>query len=301
MALLSLYPAADIWHILALLPACLPLLAYGLERFWQAPGAQGRAAGGWRLGAGAAIAGFVLVLLFPAVHDVVRARGIAPAFKQSLPRATGIRGGSGLYMSTRSGGKLVRFLMQEPQRDEALFILSAKSLFYFLADRVSPVQEYEYILYLVAADLIREEPARKLVDQDELAMICALRNPKGDAFGPGMATTLFRLTTKRDRRWLLRFWENGSSARDLKTKVKERLGTVADVKGGRKPTQPTSRSDAIRQLHDRCSNWLGWYELLADEEEGDVSVDELPAPIQKQLQATMRAVKKLQDLTTQGE
>jgi hypothetical protein len=168
MALLSLYPAADIWHILALLPACLPLLAYGLERFWQAPGAQGRAAGGWRLGAGAAIAGFALVLLFPAVHDVVRARGIAPAFKQSLPRATGIRGGSGLYMSTRSGGKLVRFLMQEPQRDEALFILSAKSLFYFLADRVSPVQEYEYILYLVAADLIREEPARKLVDQDEL-------------------------------------------------------------------------------------------------------------------------------------
>lgn len=168
MALLSLYPAADIWHILALLPACLPLLAYLLERFWQVPKEQGRVAGAWRLGAGAAVACFALVLLFPAVRDVVRARGIAPAFEQSLPRATGVSGGAGLYTSTRSGGKLVRFLMQDPQRDEALFVLSAKSLFYFLTDRVSPVQEYEYILYLVAADLIREEPARELVDEDVL-------------------------------------------------------------------------------------------------------------------------------------
>jgi hypothetical protein len=140
-----------------------------------------------------------------------------------------------------------------------------------------------------------------LVDQDELAMICALRNPKGDAFGPGMATTLFRLTTKRDRRWLLRFWENGSSARDLKTKVKERFGTVADVKGGRKSTQPTSRSDAIRQLHDRCSSWLGWYDQFTDKEVGDVSVEELPEPVQKQLKATIRAVKKLRDLTTHDD
>lgn len=140
-----------------------------------------------------------------------------------------------------------------------------------------------------------------LVDQNELAMICALRNPKGDAFGPGMATTLFRLSKKRDRRWLLGCWEKGSSARDLKTKVKERFGTVADVKGGRKSTQPTSRSDAIRQLHDRCSNLLGWYDQFADEEVGDVSVEELQTPIQKQLKTTMRAVKKLRDLTTQGE
>jgi hypothetical protein len=137
--------------------------------------------------------------------------------------------------------------------------------------------------------------------QDELEEICELRNAKGDAFGPGMATTLFRLRARKDRRWLLRLWERGSSARDLKTKVKEKLGTVANVKGGRKATQPTSRSDAIRQLHDRCANWLGWYELLADEEEGDVSVDELPAPIQKQLRATIRAVKELQDLTMQED
>lgn len=79
-----------------------------------------------------------------------------------------------------------------------------------------------------------------LIDQDELEMICALRNPKGEAFGRGMATTLFRLTKKKDRRWLLGCWENGSPARDLKTKIKEKLGTVANVKGGRKSTQPTS-------------------------------------------------------------
>ncbi|MDA1055746.1 MAG: hypothetical protein O3C40_35575 [Planctomycetota bacterium] len=60
-------------------------------------------------------------------------------------------------------------------------------------------------------------------------------------------------------------------------------------------------SVAIRHIHDRCSNWLGWYELLADHDAGDVSVDDLPAPIQKQLQATIRAVKKLQDLAIQDE
>lgn len=140
-----------------------------------------------------------------------------------------------------------------------------------------------------------------LVTQDELEEICELRNPKGDAFGPGMATTLFRLKKMKDRRWLLRSWVNGSSARDLKAKVKEKLGAVANVKGGRKSTQPSSQSDAIQQLDDRCSNWLGWYEQFADEDVGDVSVDELPTPIHKQLKTTMRAVKKLQDLTTQVE
>ena len=168
MALLSLYPAADIWHILALLPACLPLLANLLERFWQFSEEEGRGASAWRIGAGAAIGIFTLVLLLPAVHDVLRERGMKPAYAKSLPRATGVRGGSGVYMSTRSGGKLVRYLTEEQQRDEALYVLSAKSLFYFLTDRVSPVQEYEYILYLVAYDMIHTEKAREFVDEDEL-------------------------------------------------------------------------------------------------------------------------------------
>lgn len=140
----------------------------------------------------------------------------------------------------------------------------------------------------------------KLVDETELEKICNLRNSKGEAFGRGVATKLFPLKKRKDRDRFLRLWQRQSlSARGLEAAIRVEFGKSG--RGGRKSSQPTSQSDAIQQLHDRCSNWLGWYEQLADEEVGDVSVDGLPTPIQKQLKVTMRAVKKLRDLTTSGE
>ncbi len=139
-----------------------------------------------------------------------------------------------------------------------------------------------------------------LVGQAEVEKICQLRNSKGEAFGRGVATKLFPLKKRKDRDRFLRLWRQQSlSARGLEAAIRAEFGKSGQ--GGRKSTQPTSRSDAIQQLHDRCSNWLGWYEQLVDEEVGDVSVEELLTPIQKQLKTTMRAVKKLQDMTTQGE
>ena len=63
---------------------------------------------------------------------------------------------------------MVHYLLEAEQRDEALFVLSGKTLFYFLTDRVSPLQEFEFILYMTGFDLIREEPARDLIDEGEL-------------------------------------------------------------------------------------------------------------------------------------
>jgi hypothetical protein len=175
MALLWLYPAADIWHVVALLPSCLPLLAYGLDGLWRLPYINGQNPDmkdqnphGWRLRAGLLIGLLVLVLLVPGMRDLLWERRAKPAFAESLPRATGITGDSALYSPTRSGGKLVRYLNEDQRRDEPIFILSAKSLFYFLTDRKSPVQEFEYILYLTAYDSIREEIARALIDESDL-------------------------------------------------------------------------------------------------------------------------------------
>ncbi|MBW2388129.1 MAG: glycosyltransferase family 39 protein [Deltaproteobacteria bacterium] len=168
MSLLWLYPAADIWHILAVLPSCLPLLATLLERFWQLPGADGQNARSWQIARSGLIGSFCIALALPSVRDVLRERGEKPGFEQPLARATGVRGGSGLYSPTRNAGKLVRYLNQQERRDEALFVLSGKHLFYFLTDRVSPVQEFEYIFYLVGFDSLREERANELIDVDEL-------------------------------------------------------------------------------------------------------------------------------------
>ena len=108
---------------------------------------------------------FVFALTIPAVRDLLSERGAKPAFRQSLPRASGIVGDSALYSPTRSGGKLVRYLTEKERSSEPIYILSAKSLLYFLTDRVSPVQEYEYLLYLTAYDSIREDKARELIDE----------------------------------------------------------------------------------------------------------------------------------------
>jgi hypothetical protein len=167
MALLWLFPAADIWHILPLLPSCLPLLAYWLDRFWKLPGAEGSASRTGQVTAGVLIGIFGLALVIPAIHDVLRERRMEPGFAQPLGRATGIRGGSsrGYY---ENGAKVVRYLVAAEHRDEPVFVLSGKQLFYFLADRVSPMQEFEYILYLSAYDAIRKESARAWVDQAEI-------------------------------------------------------------------------------------------------------------------------------------
>ena len=168
MSLLWLYPAADIWHILGVLPSCLPLLAYLLERFWQLPGETGRNPRSRRLGAAVLIGAFCLAVVLPAAVDLLRAWRAEPAFVPSLPRATGVLGVSRPASFHASGGDVVRYLNHEERRDEPIFVLSGKSLFYFLTDRVSPVQESEFVLYMAANGSIHEETARELLDEAEL-------------------------------------------------------------------------------------------------------------------------------------
>ena len=57
----------------------------------------------------------------------------------------------------------------------------------------------------------------KLIDQDELEEFCRLRNVKGAAFGPGLATLLAPLKKRKDRVRVLRLWQKKSlSASDMR-------------------------------------------------------------------------------------
>ncbi len=171
LGLMWLFPVAEIWHLVQLLPSFLPLLPWLLEGFWRLPAAEGRTDPRWRPLAGSLVCALCLVLVVPAMHDVLAERARPPAFRESLPRATGVVGGSA--MMTYQAGQMVRYLVQPERRDEPLLVLSGKSLFYFLTDRVSPLQEFEFTLYLVGIDAIPPDRARSMADEG--AMIQRIR------------------------------------------------------------------------------------------------------------------------------
>lgn len=166
MSLLWLFPAGDIWHILAMLPSCLALLAWLLDRFWRLPAAEDNEDRRWQNVAGALVLGLTLTLLVPPAHDLMVQSQDEPTFAKSLPRATGLRGDSSSM--TRNGGRLVRYLVGREHRDKPLFFLSSRQLFYFLTDRISPVQEFEFTLYMTAIDAVREDRAREMLDENVL-------------------------------------------------------------------------------------------------------------------------------------
>ena len=52
-------------------------------------------------------------------------------------------------------------------RDRPLIVLSGEHLFYYLTGRVSPIEEHEFLLYLIAIDAVTPESAHELADPSE--------------------------------------------------------------------------------------------------------------------------------------
>lgn len=157
MAVLWLYPAADIWHVFAILPSCLPLLAQQVQllggRRTDGPSVE-------RVARRVFVGVLGMALVLPAVLDLSRTLRAGRAFEDSIPRATGVRGAPGFYSPNGRDAEVVRYLRAAERREAPVFVLSGKPLFYFLADRVSPVQELEFVLYSVANNVIDAEQGR---------------------------------------------------------------------------------------------------------------------------------------------
>ncbi len=160
MALLWLYPAADIWHVFAILPSCLPLLAHLLQSQGERPERAVPYPPADRLASAMVIGVLGLALTLPAALDLVRALRKGRAFDESIPRATGVRGAPGLYSPNGRDADVVRYLRATDRSDDPVFVLSGKPLFYFLTDRVSPVQELEFVLYSVANGVMAADQGR---------------------------------------------------------------------------------------------------------------------------------------------
>ena len=65
----------------------------------------------------------------------------------------------------RQTGRVIQRVNKEARPDQPVFVFSGEQLFYFLLNRASPLQEYEFTLYLVAFGLIPDERARERVDE----------------------------------------------------------------------------------------------------------------------------------------
>lgn len=150
-ALLQLYPAADLPHVAMTLPVFLPVLAGAFGRAAHRPRAVFAVAAVW-----------MIVLCAPVV---LSARSPGPRPAATFARARGVWSADPRFPSAAA---LVDWIHRREPRPRALFIPANEQLLYFLADLPSAVEHEEFVLYLLEADLIAPEDARRLVPEERL-------------------------------------------------------------------------------------------------------------------------------------
>ena len=167
-ALLQLYPAADLPHVMMLLPAFLPLLAHALGSFLRGS-ATAPASRTSRTCAALLVLAWPLAVVVPFAQTRVALRPLPLEPARGFVHASGV---SGAVSAFQDAADLVRYLTGTSVRDGGLLIIANQQLLYFLAGVRSPLQPQEFVLYLVGARLLADEDARALADED--AMIRAL-------------------------------------------------------------------------------------------------------------------------------
>ena len=132
----------------------------------------------------------------------------------------------------------------------------------------------------------------------EFKELCKLRRPDGKPIGWGHVTKLLtvpqvdrKLRTALQRRAANEGW----TVRRLNDEIQGNYESES-AGMGRKWSLPTSKQQALRQISQRSQQWLRWYEGL--EKADEISVDDLPNDVQKQLRAAERVIKRLAAETT---
>jgi len=161
--LLLLYPAADFWHVVMVLPAFFPSLALQLERLCRGARPGSPAVSRVRL-PHAAVAAALCVFVAPFAHAIGHALTVRPADAEVLPRASRITDATAKF---RSAPALLRALHTQPPETE-LAVIGEGQMLQFLAARRSALEQHEYAFYLVAADWLRGDSARALAPEAQV-------------------------------------------------------------------------------------------------------------------------------------
>jgi hypothetical protein len=160
LALLFLYPAADFWHALMILPALLPLLAHQIQRAVCGVGD----AAGWNLASRFVPAICFLVLAAPFVHGLWKARA-EPGADRTFVRARRITSPDAHFSKVLD---LVGEVEAQAAPGQRALLLTNEQMIYFLLGRPSVLEREEFVLYLVGAGLIHPENARVLVPEERI-------------------------------------------------------------------------------------------------------------------------------------
>ncbi len=164
IGLCQLYPTADIWHVLMILPAFLPLLAYELDWPQEAQTDVPWSFAGRGLPAALCVT-LLIWLALPFVSGLVLTNAHRPSTGPVFSRATGIWDSRDKLAEAAA---LVSYLQRATPPEQPILVLSSEPAIYFLAERVSALDNEEYTLYLIGTNLISQEDARGMLDQDRI-------------------------------------------------------------------------------------------------------------------------------------
>jgi hypothetical protein len=170
VTLIHLYPWADLWHALMTLPVFLVLLAYHFDRLQHAL----RAAPGLRSLSLALAVVLLAIALAPFMEVMLRARAGRDSAQGTFARARGI---TVPQQKVTDAAELVRFLESPAVRARPVFVAANEQMLYFLAGRRSPLEEHEFLFYLVGVGGVAPADAGRLVSEAELVSRLARTKP----------------------------------------------------------------------------------------------------------------------------
>jgi transcriptional regulator with XRE-family HTH domain len=129
--------------------------------------------------------------------------------------------------------------------------------------------------------------------EEQLDVLCALRRPDGMPLGRKHVVYLLSVKDKRQRaRLQRRAAEEGWATRRLGEEITVLQGSQSS--GGRRPRGPVSVDDAVAQIFKMCERWGRWYAGVESEDEGAVSLGDLPKSVSDRLASVSVGIEELQ-------
>ena len=141
--------------------------------------------------------------------------------------------------------------------------------------------------------------ARKFAEtytEEQFEELCSLRRPDGKPLSPSHVRYLLLVRDKRRRKGLQsRAIKEGWSASRLYDEIRQIQ--VASSPAGLPFKSPASVDEAVIQIANQTDRWLRWLGVLEPTEEEDaerdVTLDDLPGAVRKELKAASRSIRKL--------
>ncbi len=128
--------------------------------------------------------------------------------------------------------------------------------------------------------------------------LCSLRLPDGKPLSPSHVRLLLSVNDKRRRKGLLsRVIKEGWSTSRLYDSIRQIQ--AASSPAGPPFREPESVDAAVVQIANLTGRWLRWLKVLEigkeEESKGEITWDDLPGTVRKELKTASRSIRKLHD------